>query len=57
MSDLDVTPQVPADDRPVVDPSDDAQVAADDVEVDLEADPADTVEQTLVVAIDDDEYR
>lgn len=62
MPDPDLTERDPslhtsADDRPVVDSDEPTDAPDDDLEVDLEANPADTVEQSLAVAIDDDEYR
>lgn len=58
LSDLELSPRTPADDLPADEADDDDTAdALEAVEVDLEADPADTVEQSIVVPTDEDEYR
>lgn len=56
LSDLELSPRTPADDLPADEADADTDVL-EAVEVDLEADPADTVEQAIVVPTDPDEYR
>jgi hypothetical protein len=57
LSDLELSPKSPDDDLPAVETDDTDAEVLDSVEVDLESDPADTVEQSIVVEIDEDEYR
>lgn len=58
LSDLELSPRTPADDLPADEADADTDLdVLEAVEVDLEADPADTVEQAIVVPTDPDEYR